>query len=280
VRDNPGISIGLSALFPRFEMAQADRVMAELVPRVRALVRAARAQGVGPTIDAEGADRLELSLDVIAAVLADAELAGWDGFGGAVQACNERAAAVTDRLRALAEAHDRRILLRLVRGADRDTGIRRAQVAGPADFPVWTREAATDVAYLCCARKLMAMSDRIYPQFATQDAHTVAAILELAGDRDTWEFARLHGMGEALHELARATQGGAAGSARRWARTRTCPPILCGTCARPGRSGASRIRGATATCRPRRSRTTRSRLWRMRAPRRWCGPRGSSARRA
>ena len=207
IRVNPGISIKLSALFPRYEVAQGDRVMAELVPLVRDLARAARAQGMGLNIDAEEADRLDLSLDVIEAVLADEALAGWDGFGVVVQAYGKRASAVIDWLYALAETHDRRIMLRLVKGAYWDTEIKRAQVEGLEDFPVWTRKAATDVAYLCCARKLLGMTDRIFPQFATHNAHTVAAILEMGPDRDAWEFQRLHGMGEALHEMVRAGNG-------------------------------------------------------------------------
>ncbi|MHA7888691.1 bifunctional proline dehydrogenase/L-glutamate gamma-semialdehyde dehydrogenase PutA [Roseicyclus sp.] len=207
IRVNPGISIKLSALFPRYEEAQRDRVMAELVPRVRELARAARAQGMGLNIDAEEADRLDLSLDVIEAVLADAQLSGWDGFGVVVQAYGKRASAVIDWLYALAETHDRRIMLRLVKGAYWDTEIKRAQVEGLEDFPVWTRKAATDVAYLCCARKLLGMTDRIFPQFATHNAQTVAAILEMGPDRDAWEFQRLHGMGEALHEMVRAGNG-------------------------------------------------------------------------
>jgi RHH-type proline utilization regulon transcriptional repressor/proline dehydrogenase/delta 1-pyrroline-5-carboxylate dehydrogenase len=207
VRETPGISIKLSALFPRFEVAQADRVMAELVPRVRELARSARAQGMGLNIDAEEADRLDLSLDVIAAVLADDHLAGWDGFGVVVQAYGKRASALIDWLYTLAETHDRRIMLRLVKGAYWDTEIKRAQVEGLSDFPVWTRKPATDVAYLCCAQKLLGLTDRIFPQFATHNAHTVAAILEMGPDRDAWEFQRLHGMGEALHELVRTQNG-------------------------------------------------------------------------
>jgi RHH-type proline utilization regulon transcriptional repressor/proline dehydrogenase/delta 1-pyrroline-5-carboxylate dehydrogenase len=207
IRVNPGISIKLSALFPRYEMAQRDRVLAELVPRVAALARAARAQGMGLNIDAEEADRLDLSLDVIEAVLPDAELAGWDGFGIVVQGYGKRAAAVIDWIHALAQTHDRRIMLRLVKGAYWDTEIKHAQVEGLSDFPVWTHKAATDVAYLCCAQKLLGLTDRIFPQFATHNAHTVAAILEMGGDRDAYEFQRLHGMGETLHELVRAENG-------------------------------------------------------------------------
>lgn len=206
-RDNPGISIKLSALCPRFEMAQRDRVLAELVPAVAALATQARAQGMGLNIDAEEADRLDLSLDVIEAVLADPGLAGWDGFGVVVQAYGKRADAVIDWLYALAQTHDRRIMLRLVKGAYWDSEIKHAQVAGLADFPVWTRKAATDAAYLCCARKLLGLTDRIYPQFATHNAHTVASILDIGADPAAYEFQRLHGMGEALHEIVRADHG-------------------------------------------------------------------------
>jgi len=207
IRDNPGISIKLSALFPRYEQAQRDRVMEELVPRVVALARIARSQHMGLSIDAEEADRLDLSLDVIEAVLGDESLAGWDGFGVVVQAYGKRASAVIDWVHALAERNDRRVMLRLVKGAYWDTEIKRAQVAGLEDFPVWTRKSATDAAYLCCAGKLMGMTDRIFPQFATHNAHTLAAILEMGGDRDAYEFQRLHGMGEALHELVRSEAG-------------------------------------------------------------------------
>ncbi|NKX46244.1 bifunctional proline dehydrogenase/L-glutamate gamma-semialdehyde dehydrogenase PutA [Roseicyclus persicicus] len=207
IRVNPGLSIKLSALFPRYETAQRDRVLAELVPRVLELAQAARAQAMGLSIDAEEADRLDLSLDVIAAVLPHPSLAGWDGFGVVVQAYGKRAAGVIDWLHALAETHDRRIMLRLVKGAYWDSEIKRAQVAGLSDFPVWTRKPTTDVAYLCCARKLLGLTDRIFPQFATHNAHTLAAILEMGADRDAYEVQRLHGMGEVLHELIRAENG-------------------------------------------------------------------------
>jgi len=203
IRDNPGISIKLSALHPRYEEAQRDRVMEELVPRVRTLARAARAAHMGLNIDAEEADRLDLSLDVIEAVLSDDALAGWDGFGVVVQAYGLRAAPVLDWLHALADRLDRRLMVRLVKGAYWDTEIKRAQVEGLPGFPVFTRKVATDVSYLCNARKLLGMTDRIYPQFATHNAQTVAAILEMADDPTAFEFQRLHGMGETLHEEVR-----------------------------------------------------------------------------
>ncbi|HGG64075.1 MAG TPA: bifunctional proline dehydrogenase/L-glutamate gamma-semialdehyde dehydrogenase, partial [Rhodobacteraceae bacterium] len=173
-RQNPGISVKLSALHPRYEVAQKDRVMTELVPRVRALAGLAKAAGMGFNIDAEEADRLALSLDVIEAVLSDPSLAGWDGFGVVVQAYGQRASGVIDWLYALSERLDRRIMVRLVKGAYWDSEIKHAQVIGAPGFPVFTRKAATDISYIANARKLLGMVDRIYPQFATHNAHTVA----------------------------------------------------------------------------------------------------------
>jgi RHH-type proline utilization regulon transcriptional repressor/proline dehydrogenase/delta 1-pyrroline-5-carboxylate dehydrogenase len=207
LRDNPGISVKLSALHPRYEVAHEARVMAELVPVVTRLARMAAAADMSFTIDAEEADRLTLSLRVIEAVLADPELAGWDGFAIVVQAYGRRAGAVIDWLHALATRLDRKIMLRLVKGAYWDAEIKRAQVLGLADFPVFTRKQATDVSYISLARKLLGMSDRIYPQFAGHNAHTVAAILELAPDLRAFEFQRLHGMGEALHDLVLKANG-------------------------------------------------------------------------
>ncbi|TCM84579.1 bifunctional proline dehydrogenase/L-glutamate gamma-semialdehyde dehydrogenase PutA [Rhodovulum steppense] len=209
IRANPGISIKLSALHPRYEVAQRDRVMAELAPRLLHLALMAREAGIGLNVDAEEADRLALSLDVIAAVLADPRLAGWDGFGVVVQAYGPRAGLVIDWLHALACRHDRRLMVRLVKGAYWDTEIKRAQVMGVDGFPVFTRKAATDVSYLANARRLLGMTDRIYPQFATHNAHTVAAILDMGADRSAYEFQRLHGMGETLHDLVMARQDGA-----------------------------------------------------------------------
>ncbi len=207
IRDNPGISVKLSALHPRYEVAQTDRVMAELVPRVQALAGLARAAGIGFNIDAEEADRLALSCRVIEAVLSDPSLAGWDGFGVVVQAYGRRAGAVIDWLYALSVRLDRRIMVRLVKGAYWDTEVKRAQVLGLASFPVFTRKQATDVSYIACARKLLGMTDRIYPQFATHNAHTVAAVLDMAPDRSAFEFQRLHGMGERLHDIVLTGQG-------------------------------------------------------------------------
>ncbi|WP_102224419.1 bifunctional proline dehydrogenase/L-glutamate gamma-semialdehyde dehydrogenase PutA [Acidimangrovimonas sediminis] len=207
IRDNPGISVKLSALHPRYEVAKHVRVMDELVPRMQQLARQAAKAGIGLNIDAEEADRLDLSLDVIEAVLADEVLAGWQGFGVVVQAYGRRAGAALDWLYQLAQGLDRRIMVRLVKGAYWDSEIKRAQVMGLPDFPVFTRKASTDVSYVSNARKLLSMTDRIYPQFATHNAHTVAAILEMATDKDAFEFQRLHGMGERLHDIVHKAEG-------------------------------------------------------------------------
>jgi RHH-type transcriptional regulator, proline utilization regulon repressor / proline dehydrogenase / delta 1-pyrroline-5-carboxylate dehydrogenase len=207
IRANPGISVKLSALHPRYEVAKRDRVMEELVPRVRALAGLAKAAGLGFNIDAEEADRLALSLQVIEAVLSDPALKGWDGFGVVVQAYGRRAGAVIDWLHALATRLDRKIMVRLVKGAYWDTEVKRAQVLGLASFPVFTRKQATDVSYIANARKLLGMTDRIYPQFATHNAHTVAAILDMATDHRAFEFQRLHGMGERLHDIVLTDHG-------------------------------------------------------------------------
>ncbi len=202
IRDNPGISVKLSALHPRYETRQRETVMAVLVPRLASLVHQAREAGIGLNVDAEEEARLDLSLDVIDAVLADPDLAGWDGFGVVVQAYNRRAPQVIDRVHAMAERHDRRLMVRLVKGAYWDTEIKHAQVEGLDRFPVWVTKPATDVSYLCCARKLLGHADRIYPQFATHNAHTVAAVQEYAAEIgvESFEFQRLHGMGEALYD--------------------------------------------------------------------------------
>ncbi len=195
----PGISVKLSALHPRYEMAQHGRVMRELLPSLLALARDARALGIGFTIDAEEADRLELSLDLIEALALAPDLAGWDGLGLALQAYQTRALAVVDWLGELASRARRRLMLRLVKGAYWDSEIKRAQERGVESYPVFTRKVATDVSYLACARRMLDAGAAFYPQFATHNAHTLAAILELAGGRVDWEFQRLHGMGEALY---------------------------------------------------------------------------------
>jgi RHH-type transcriptional regulator, proline utilization regulon repressor / proline dehydrogenase / delta 1-pyrroline-5-carboxylate dehydrogenase len=195
----PGISVKLSALHPRYEPLSRDRVLIELVPKLLELARLAKGHELNFTVDAEEADRLELSLDVIAAVLSEPSLRHWDGFGLAVQAYQKRAGAVIDWIGEAAEALDRRLMVRLVKGAYWDTEIKRAQERGLADYPVFTRKAMTDLCYLDCARKLLAARPRLYPQFATHNALTVACIIEDAGGTSGFEFQRLHGMGEALY---------------------------------------------------------------------------------
>jgi RHH-type proline utilization regulon transcriptional repressor/proline dehydrogenase/delta 1-pyrroline-5-carboxylate dehydrogenase len=207
IRFNPGISIKLSALHPRYEQMQRDAMLPVMSERLLELALAARHARMGLNIDAEEADRLDLSLDVIERVLADSELAGWNGFGVVVQAYSPRCGFVIDWLYALAKKLNRRIMVRLVKGAYWDNEIKRAQTLGLSGYPVFTRKPNTDVSYIACARKLLSMTDHIYPQFATHNAHTVAAVLAMAPDRDSFEFQRLHGMGEALHEAVRKAEG-------------------------------------------------------------------------
>jgi RHH-type proline utilization regulon transcriptional repressor/proline dehydrogenase/delta 1-pyrroline-5-carboxylate dehydrogenase len=199
--DRPGISVKLSALHPRFEAVSRRRVLAELVPNVIELARKACHHDLNFTVDAEEADRLELSLEVIAAVLADPSLRGWEGFGLAVQAYQKRAGAVIDWLAETARARGRRLMVRLVKGAYWDSEIKRAQERGLADYPVFTRKAMTDLSYLAGASRLLAARPRLYPQFATHNALTVASVIEDASGVADYEFQRLHGMGEALYEM-------------------------------------------------------------------------------
>ncbi len=199
VHAGPGISIKLSALHPRYARAQRDRVLAELGPRVTALARLARGYDIGLNIDAEEADRLDLSLDLFAGLAADPALAGWNGLGFVVQAYQKRARAVIDWLVALARRHGRRLMVRLVKGAYWDTEIKRTQVDGLPDYPVFTRKVHTDVSYLACARAMLAAPDALYPQFASHNAFTIAAIHALAGGAD-YEFQCLHGMGESVYD--------------------------------------------------------------------------------
>ena len=207
--DRPGISVKLSALHPRYEETSRERVLAELTPRVLELARHARAHDLNFTVDAEEADRLELSLDVIGAVFGDSSLAGWDGFGLAVQAYQKRAPAVIDWVRDTAVAFDRRMMVRLVKGAYWDTEVKRAQERGLPDYPVFTRKAMTDLSYMACVAKLLAARPHLYPQFATHNALTVASVIEQAGGVEGYEFQRLHGMGEALYEALIVEQGAA-----------------------------------------------------------------------
>ena len=196
----PGISVKLSALHPRYEAVSHERVIKELVPRALELARLAKSHDLNFTIDAEEADRLELSLDVVGKVLADPSLIGWDGFGLAVQAYQKRAGAVISWLDDAAHALGRRLMVRLVKGAYWDTEVKRAQERGLADYPVFTRKAMTDLSYMACLRQLLAARPRLYPQFATHNALTVASVIEEAGGVEGYEFQRLHGMGEVLYE--------------------------------------------------------------------------------
>ncbi len=198
--DRPGISVKLSALHPRYEFAQQDRVMAELVPRLRSLAVMAKDHGIGFTVDAEEADRLDISLDAIEAVLRDPAFAGWEGFGLAVQAYQKRALPLIDWLANLARGSGRRLFVRLVKGAYWDTEIKTAQERGLDGYPVFTRKTSTGGSYLACVQRLLDAPDAFYPAFATHNAHTVASVLTRAGNRRDYEFQRLHGMGEPLFE--------------------------------------------------------------------------------
>jgi RHH-type proline utilization regulon transcriptional repressor/proline dehydrogenase/delta 1-pyrroline-5-carboxylate dehydrogenase len=203
----PSISVKLSALHPRFEFNQRDRVLAELTPNLIELARLAMANGIGLTVDTEEADRLMLTLDLFRRVFQDAGLEGWSGFGLALQTYQKRADAVIDMLVDLAANSGRRIPLRLVKGAYWDSEIKHAQVEGFSGYPVFTRKANTDVSYIACARKVLEKREVCYPQFATHNAHTIAAVTEMAGDRIDYEFQRLHGMGEELYGTVMQGEG-------------------------------------------------------------------------
>ncbi|HSW94422.1 MAG TPA: bifunctional proline dehydrogenase/L-glutamate gamma-semialdehyde dehydrogenase PutA [Gammaproteobacteria bacterium] len=196
----PGISVKLSALYPRYEFAKRDQVLKKLTPLLLTLAKAARHYHIGFTVDAEETDRLELSLELIEAVFSDPALDGWEGFGLAVQAYQKRAPFVIDWLTDLAKRHKRRLMVRLVKGAYWDAEIKSSQVSGLDNYPVFTRKNATDVSYLACAKKLLKEPDCFYPQFGTHNAYTVAAILELAGTNRAFEFQCLHGMGQTLYD--------------------------------------------------------------------------------
>tara|TARA_R110001599_G_scaffold183562_1_gene376856 strand:+ start:19137 stop:22286 length:3150 start_codon:yes stop_codon:yes gene_type:complete len=195
-----GISVKLSALHPRYEFRQKRRVMAELLPRVRVLAIMAKAGGMGFSIDAEECDRLDLSLDIFAALAGDEALAGWDGLGFVLQAYQKRAYLVAEWLAALARCTGRRFMVRLVKGAYWDGEIKHAQELGLADYPVFTRKCNTDLSYQVCAQRLLAAQDVIYPQFATHNAYTVTLIQELTAGGKSFEFQRLHGMGHLLYD--------------------------------------------------------------------------------
>ncbi|WP_337875819.1 trifunctional transcriptional regulator/proline dehydrogenase/L-glutamate gamma-semialdehyde dehydrogenase [Elioraea sp.] len=203
VHAGPGISVKLSALHPRYLRSQRERVMTELLPRLHDLARLAKRHDIGLNIDAEEAERLDLSLDLIETLARAPDLAGWQGLGVVVQAYQKRAPLVIDWLIELARASGRRLMIRLVKGAYWDSEIKRAQLDGHADFPVFTRKIHTDVCYLACARRLLAARDVVFPQFATHNAHTLATVLAMAGPAfrpGDYEFQCLHGMGEPLYE--------------------------------------------------------------------------------
>jgi RHH-type proline utilization regulon transcriptional repressor/proline dehydrogenase/delta 1-pyrroline-5-carboxylate dehydrogenase len=203
IYEGPGISIKLSALHPRYSRAQYERVMEELYPILKSLTLLARSYDIGINIDAEEADRLELSLDMLEKLCFEPELEGWNGIGFVIQAYMKRCPFVIDELIDLAQRSRRRLMIRLVKGAYWDSEIKRAQMEGLEGYPVYTRKVYTDISYLACARKLLAVPSLIYPQFATHNAHTLAAIYQLAGNNyypGQYEFQCLHGMGEPLYE--------------------------------------------------------------------------------
>jgi RHH-type proline utilization regulon transcriptional repressor/proline dehydrogenase/delta 1-pyrroline-5-carboxylate dehydrogenase len=194
-----GISVKLSALHPRYVRAQHDRVMQELLPRLKSLLLVARHEDVAVSIDAEESERLEVSLDLLEPLAFDPDLAGWDGIGFVVQSYQKRCPAVVDYLIDLARRSNRRLMVRLVKGAYWDAEIKRAQVDGQAGYPVFTRKVYSDACFLACAKKLLSAPAAIYPQFATHNAYSLAAVYHLAGDAD-YEFQCLHGMGETLYD--------------------------------------------------------------------------------
>ena len=203
IYEGPGISIKLSALHPRYQRIKRARVMTELLPRVEGLAALAKSYDIGFNIDAEEADRLDLSLDLLEALALDPDLKGWNGLGFVIQAYGKRCAPVVDWLIDLGRRSHRRLMIRLVKGAYWDSEIKRAQADGLDGFPVFTRKVHTDVSYLACARKLLAAPDAVYPQFATHNAQTLASALVFAGPdfyRGQYEFQCLHGMGEPLYE--------------------------------------------------------------------------------
>ncbi len=203
IYEGPGISIKLSALHPRYQRMKRARVMTELLPRTRHLAALAKSYDIGLNIDAEEADRLDLSLDLLEALSLDPALSGWNGLGFVIQAYGRRCAFVVDFLVDLARRSQRRLMVRLVKGAYWDSEIKRAQVDGMDDFPVFTRKVHTDVSFLASARKLLTAPDAVFPQFATHNAQTLASVMTMAGSnfyRGQYEFQCLHGMGEPLYE--------------------------------------------------------------------------------
>ena len=257
IYEGPGISIKLSALHPRYSYTQRERVMAELYPRVLALTLLAKRFDIGINIDAEEAERLELSLDLLEKLCEEPPLAGWNGIGFVVQGYQKRCPFVVDFLIDLARRTQRRLMVRLVKGAYWDSEIKRAQVDGLDGYPVYTRKVYTDVCYLACARKMLAAPSEIYPQFATHNAQTLASIYHMAG---AWHPGPIrvsvparHGRA-ALHAGGRlcqpkASSVGRAASMRRWARTKRCSPIWCVDCWRTVPTRRSSIALQIPTCR-------------------------------
>jgi len=204
---SPGISIKLSAIHPRYEFTHKARVMNELVPKLKQLCILAKGYNIGLTVDAEESERLDISLDIIEAVFTDHDLAGWDGFGLAVQAYQKRAIFVIEWLRHLTLQVNRKLMVRLVKGAYWDSEIKNAQKEGMRHFPVFTRKSSTDISYQACANKLLEYRDTIYPQFATHNAYTAATIIELARTNNDFEFQCLHGMGDSLYDQVVSKHG-------------------------------------------------------------------------
>ncbi|MCJ9429420.1 bifunctional proline dehydrogenase/L-glutamate gamma-semialdehyde dehydrogenase PutA [Kordiimonas marina] len=215
--DRSSVSIKLSAIHPRYDEANDARVMAEMLPWVKELALKAKSYDIQMTIDAEEADRLEISLRIFEKLASDPDLAGWEGLGLAVQAYQKRAPYVIDWLVHLARDNGRKFAVRLVKGAYWDTEIKKSQEMGISDYPVYTRKASTDISYLYTAARMLDAQDAIYPQFATHNAHTIAAIVEMAGDK-RYEFQKLHGMGTLLYKAVSKVMG-------RVIRTRTYAPV-------------------------------------------------------
>jgi len=197
---NPGISVKLSALHPRYEFTHYDRVMKEIPPMLLALAQQAKKYNIGLTVDAEEADRLDISLDIFEKVFTDPSLEGWEGLGLAVQAYQKRAFYLLDWLSELSRETGKRIMVRLVKGAYWDAEIKMSQVSGQKDYPVFTRKNSTDVSYIACAKKMLSQPEYFYSQFGTHNAYTVAAIMEIAGNHTDFEFQCLHGMGRPLYD--------------------------------------------------------------------------------
>ncbi len=231
VETSPGISVKLSALHPKYHFLHAAKAAADLVPIIRDLAGKARDANIHFTIDAEEAERLELSMDIIEALAADDDLftrpdgSQWAGFGLAVQAYQKRGVPMCEWVARLARKHDRRFFVRLVKGAYWDTEIKLSQVGGYDDFPVFTRKLGTDVSYLACAEKMLAADDAIYPAFATHNAYTVGAIKALAGAKP-FEFQRLHGMGEDVYDALAQAEGNARTNVRIYAPVGTHKDLL------------------------------------------------------